>query len=175
MHQRRVSAGCGMTSRGRSAASPTRTPLHMLLSHRKSKMKRLLSAMSAVSLLTAASFPSASQASTPKTFSGTCFLRYESNADISEHYCVVSTNSTGLYGGRDQAARTWNVVIEGNTKTVICKEDGSGMLIKPARHPAWHDKEYRWHGTCIGRKLLGFYYINFETDDGLYLAFPQYG
>lgn len=87
---------------------------------------------------------------------------------------MVSTNSTGLFEGRDQAERTWNVVVEGNTKTVICNEDGSGMLVKPARHPTWHDKEYHWHGTCISLKTFGIYYIEIETNDGLFLKFPQY-
>lgn len=139
-------------------------------------MKRLLSAMSAVSLLTTAYFPSASQASTLNTFSGRCFFKNETYVKTTERPCVVSTNSTGIYGlsHADQAEWQWNVVVDGRTKAVVCKKDGSGILIKPEHHPNFNNEEYRWHGTCRGLKTFGIYYIEIETNDGLFLKFPQY-
>ena len=138
-------------------------------------MKKLLPAIAAFSLLPLAIFPSASQASTLKTFSGRCFLKNETYVKATERSCVVSTNSTGIYGLSHSDQAEWNVVVDGNTKAVICKKDGRGILVKPEHHPNFNDEEYRWYGTCRGLKTFGVYYILFEASDDLFmLNFPQY-
>ena len=133
-------------------------------------MKKLLSAF----LLGSSFFAPVQAQQTPKTFSGECVIRDLSYITTTEVPCVVSTNSQGIYDNRDRSERSWVVSIKGSQKTVVCKEDGTGILIKPMMVTSdYTSPEFKWYGTCKGNRMMGISYITLKTELTT-LSFPQW-
>lgn len=133
-------------------------------------MKKLLSAL----LLGSSFFAPIQAQQSPKMFSGQCIIDKGSYVTRYETPCVVSTNSKGFYDHKDHSERSWVVSVNGDNKTVVCKEDGTGILIKPMMvTPNYTYPESKSYGTCKGLRTMGITYLTLRTE-GYVLSFPQW-
>ena len=133
-------------------------------------MKKLLSAL----LLGSSFFAPIQAQQSPKLFSGQCIIDNGSYVTRTEVPCIVSTNSKGIYDNKDRSERSWVVSVNGDNKTVVCKEDGTGILVNPMMVTSDYTyPESKSYGTCKGQRLAGISYVTLRTE-GYVLAFPQW-